>query len=92
MAQNLFAYWRMVEEEVFVELFCDLEQLEADHEPRRFADDPHGSNAWGILPPRSYFAFDEESFAAEVAAARGAAGSAGLTAPEHIMYTSGSFR
>ena len=47
MAQNLFAYWRMVEEEHFIELFCDLEQLEADHEPRRFPDDPHASNAWG---------------------------------------------
>ena len=58
MAQNLFAYCRMVEEELFVELFCDMEQLEPDHEPRFFADDPHGSNAWGILPPRSYFRFD----------------------------------
>ena len=59
MAQNLFAYCRMVEEDVFVELFCDMEQLEPDHEPRFFADDPHGSNAWGILPPRSYFRFDQ---------------------------------
>ena len=58
MAQNLFAYCRMVEEELFVELFCDMERLEPDHEPRHFADDPHGSNAWGILPPRSYFRFD----------------------------------
>ena len=66
MAQNLFAYCRMVEEEVFVELFCDMERLEPDHEPRHFADDPHGSNAWGILPPRSYFAFDSASIEAEV--------------------------
>lgn len=66
MAQNLFAYCRMVEEEIFVELFCDMEQLEPDHEPRFFADDPHGSNAWGILPPRSYFQFDPASVAAEV--------------------------
>jgi catechol 2,3-dioxygenase-like lactoylglutathione lyase family enzyme len=66
MAQNLFAYCRMVEEEVFVELFCDMEQLEADHEPRFFADDPHGANAWGILPPRSYFRFDREAIEAEL--------------------------
>jgi catechol-2,3-dioxygenase len=65
MAQNLFAYCRMVEEEVFVELFCDMEQLEPDHQPRYFADDPHGSNAWGILPPRSYFRFDEAAIVAE---------------------------
>jgi len=67
MAQNLFAYCRMSEEQLFVELFCDMEQLEPDHEPRSFADDPHGSNAWGILPPRSYFRFDEASVQAEVA-------------------------
>ncbi|HEX2359796.1 MAG TPA: VOC family protein [Solirubrobacterales bacterium] len=66
MAQNLFAYCRMVEEEVFVELFCDMERLEPDHEPRFFADDPHGSNAWGILPPRSYFRFDREAVEAEL--------------------------
>jgi catechol 2,3-dioxygenase-like lactoylglutathione lyase family enzyme len=65
MAQNLFAYCRMVEEDVFVELFCDMERLEPDHEPRYFADDPHGSNAWGILPPRSYFRFDPEAIEAE---------------------------
>jgi len=66
MAQNLFAYCRMVEEDVFVELFCDMEQLEPDHEPRFFDDDPHGSNAWGILPPRSYFRFDQAAVEAEV--------------------------
>lgn len=66
MAQNLFAYCRMVEEELFVELFCDMEQLEPDHEPRVFPDDPHASNAWGILPPRSYFSFDEAAIEAEL--------------------------
>ena len=66
MAQNLFAYWRMVEEEHFIELFCDLEQLQADHEPRRFPDDPHASNAWGVLPPRSYFRFDQEAVRSEL--------------------------
>jgi catechol-2,3-dioxygenase len=65
MAQNLFAYCRIAQEDVFVELFADMERLEPDHEPRFFADDPHGSNAWGILPPRSYFAFDAESIRAE---------------------------
>lgn len=65
MAQNLFAYCRMVEEELFVELFCDMEQLEPDHRPRHFADDPHGANAWGILPPRSYFHFDRMAITAE---------------------------
>lgn len=66
MAQNLFAYCRMVEEEVFVELFCDMEQLEPDHQPRFFEDDPHGSNAWGILPTRSYFRFDRPAIDAEL--------------------------
>jgi catechol-2,3-dioxygenase len=66
MAQNLFAYCRITEEELFVELFADMEQLEPDHEPRRFEDDPHGSNAWGILPPRSYFRFDDEAVRAEL--------------------------
>jgi len=65
MAQNLFAYCRMPEEELFVELFADLEQLDSDHEVRHFADDPHSSNAWGILPPRTYFRFDPESVRAE---------------------------
>ena len=46
MAQNLFAYVRMPEEELFVELYSDMEQLQADHRPRRFPDDPHASNAW----------------------------------------------
>jgi len=66
MAQNLFAYWRMPEEEHFIELFADLEQLEPDHEPRHFPDDPHASNAWGVLPPRSYFRFDEDAMRSEL--------------------------
>jgi catechol 2,3-dioxygenase-like lactoylglutathione lyase family enzyme len=59
MARNLFSYWRMPEEDLFVELFADLEQLKEDHEPRHYEDSPHSSNTWGILPPRSYFRFDE---------------------------------
>ena len=41
-----------------VELYSDMEQLTADHEPRAWPDDAHSSNTWGILPPRSYFRFD----------------------------------
>jgi catechol 2,3-dioxygenase-like lactoylglutathione lyase family enzyme len=65
MARNLFSYFRMVEEQLFVELFCDLEQLPADHAVRFFPDDPHSSNTWGILPPRTYFRFDQAAIAAE---------------------------
>lgn len=65
MARNLFSYFRMAEEELFVELFCDLEQLASDHKVRHYPDDPHSSNTWGILPPRSYFRFDPAAVAAE---------------------------
>ena len=65
MARNLFSYFRMVEEELFIELFCDLEQLGADHETRHFPDSPHSSNTWGILPPRTYFRFDPPAIEAE---------------------------
>jgi catechol 2,3-dioxygenase-like lactoylglutathione lyase family enzyme len=77
MAQNLFSYVRMPEEDLFVELFCDLEQLEADHEPRQFPDDPHASNAWGQLPPRSYFRFDEDAIRSEQEQREALAGEAG---------------
>jgi hypothetical protein len=66
MARNIFSYFRMVEEEHFVELFCDLEQLHRDHQTRHFPDDPHSSNTWGILPPRTYFRFDKEAIEAEL--------------------------
>jgi catechol 2,3-dioxygenase-like lactoylglutathione lyase family enzyme len=65
MARNLFSYFRMPEEDLFVELFADLEQLSTDHQPRQFPDDPHSSNTWGILPPRSYFRFDQEAIESE---------------------------
>jgi catechol 2,3-dioxygenase-like lactoylglutathione lyase family enzyme len=61
MAQNLFSYVRMPEEECFVELYCDMEILPDDHTPRAWPDDVHSSNAWGTLPPRTYFRFDPES-------------------------------
>jgi catechol 2,3-dioxygenase-like lactoylglutathione lyase family enzyme len=65
MARNLFSYFRMPEEEMFVELFCDLEQLDADHQVRHYPDDPHSSNTWGALPPRTYFRFDQAAIEAE---------------------------
>jgi catechol 2,3-dioxygenase-like lactoylglutathione lyase family enzyme len=65
MARNLYSYFRMPEEDLFVELFTDLEQLAEDHQPRQFPDDPHSSNTWGILPPRSYFRFDAAAIESE---------------------------
>jgi catechol 2,3-dioxygenase-like lactoylglutathione lyase family enzyme len=65
LGRNLSAYVRIPEEELFVELFCDMEQLEADHAPRDWPDDAHSSNVWGILPPRSYFRFDAAAVEAE---------------------------
>ena len=61
LAQNLCGYVRVTEEPLFVELYCDMEQLDADHVPREWPDDRHSSNTWGPLPPRSYFRFDEEA-------------------------------
>ncbi len=65
LGQNLAAYVRIPDEECFVELYCDMEQLESDHEPRDWRDDAHSSNTWGILPPRSYFRFDPAAVEAE---------------------------
>ena len=62
---NIAAYVRIVEEECFVELYCDMEQLQADHEPRRWPDNRYSSNTWGPLPPRSYFRFDSEAIESE---------------------------
>ncbi|MGZ4431002.1 MAG: VOC family protein [Gaiellales bacterium] len=61
LAQNLCGYVRIPDEELIVECYCDMEQLEPDHEPRDWPDDARSSNAWGILPPRSYFRFDAEA-------------------------------
>ena len=61
LGRNLSAYVRVPEERCFVEVFCDMEQLEAGHEVRDWPDDAHSSNVWGILPPRSYFRFDDEA-------------------------------
>lgn len=55
---NIASYVRIVEEDCFVELYCDMEQLQDDHEPRVWPDDRYSSNTWGPLPPRSYFRFD----------------------------------
>jgi catechol 2,3-dioxygenase-like lactoylglutathione lyase family enzyme len=61
LAQNLCGYVRIPDEHLIVECYCDMEQLEPDHEPRDWPDDARSSNAWGILPPRSYFRFDDEA-------------------------------
>ena len=65
LGRNLAAYVRIPEEECFVELFSDMEQLERDHQPREWPDDRHSSNTWGTLPPRSYFRFDPAAVEAE---------------------------
>ena len=62
---NIASYVRIVEEACFVELYADMEQLEPEHEPRRWPDDRFSSNTWGPLPPRSYFRFDEAAVASE---------------------------
>jgi catechol 2,3-dioxygenase-like lactoylglutathione lyase family enzyme len=62
---NIAAYVRIVEEPCFVELYCDMEQLQADHEPRRWPDNRFSSNTWGPLPPRSYFRFDDAAVESE---------------------------
>jgi catechol 2,3-dioxygenase-like lactoylglutathione lyase family enzyme len=65
VARNIYSYVRMPEEEIFMELFCDLEQLVVDHQVRYFPDDVRTSNTWGVMPPRSYFKFDTESIQSE---------------------------
>jgi catechol-2,3-dioxygenase len=62
---NIASYVRIVEESCFVELYCDMEQLQATHEPRVWTDDRYSSNTWGPLPPRSYFRFDDAAIASE---------------------------
>ena len=65
LGRNLCGYVRVPEEECFVEIFADMEQLEPDHEPREWPDDAHSSNVWGVRPPRSYFRFDHEAVESE---------------------------
>ncbi len=62
---NIASYVRVVEEECFVELYCDMEQIDEGHEIRVWPDDRFSSNTWGPLPPRSYFRFDEAAVASE---------------------------
>ncbi len=62
---NIAAYVRVLEEECFVELYCDMEQLQPNHRPRRWPDDRFSSNTWGPLPPRSYFRFDQAAIDSE---------------------------
>ena len=65
VAASIFAYIRIPEEDLIVELYCDMEQLRPDHEPRDWEDTPHSSNTWGTLPPRTYFRFDAEAIETE---------------------------
>ncbi|MEB3103684.1 VOC family protein [Ferviditalea candida] len=65
LGRNLSGYVRIPEEGCFVEIFCDMEQLEEGHVPREWPDNAHSSNVWGILPPRSYFRFDEAAIRSE---------------------------
>jgi catechol 2,3-dioxygenase-like lactoylglutathione lyase family enzyme len=58
IAGNIATYVRVTEEPCHVELYCDMERLDDDHEPRVYPDDRYSSNTWGPLPPRSYFRFD----------------------------------
>ncbi|HZU40320.1 MAG TPA: VOC family protein [Solirubrobacteraceae bacterium] len=62
---NIASYVRIVEEECFVELYCDMEQLQPGHQPRRWPDNRYSSNTWGPLPPRSYFRFDAAAIESE---------------------------
>jgi catechol 2,3-dioxygenase-like lactoylglutathione lyase family enzyme len=87
LGRNLSAYVRIPEEELFVEVFCDIEQLEPDHQPRDWSDDAHSSNVWGILPPRSYFRFDRAAVEAE-REGREALGE-GLPPPEDALTVEG---
>ncbi|HEY7197167.1 MAG TPA: VOC family protein [Gaiellaceae bacterium] len=65
VAASLFAYIRIPEEELIVELYADMEQIRPDHKPRDWEDTPHSSNIWGTLPPRTYFRFDTEAIEIE---------------------------
>lgn len=62
---NIASYVRIVEEECFVELYCDMEILGHDHVAREWPDDRYSSNTWGPLPPRSYFRFDAAAVESE---------------------------
>ena len=62
---NIASYVRIPEEECFVELYCDMEQLQSGHEPRQWPDNRFSSNTWGPLPPRSYFRFDDAAVESE---------------------------
>lgn len=65
VAASLFAYIRIPEEDLIVELYADMEQLAPGHRPRDWEDTPHSSNVWGTLPPRTYFRFDQEAIEIE---------------------------
>lgn len=62
---NVASYVRIPEESCFVELYCDLEQIQEGHVPRVYPDDRFSTNTWGPLPPRSYFRFDDAAIESE---------------------------
>ena len=62
---NIASYVRILEEACFVELYCDMEQLQRGHRERHWPDNRYSSNTWGPLPPRSYFRFDEVAIESE---------------------------
>ena len=59
-AQNLCGYVRIPEEQLLRRAAtATWSSSSPTTQPRDWPDDPHSSNIWGILPPRSYFRFDE---------------------------------
>ena len=92
LGQNLCGYVRIPEEHLFVELYCDMEVLDLPHTAREWRDDPRGSNLWGILPPRSYFRFDEAAVESGAPPARGArhAAAAALVRSARARATGGA--
>ncbi len=65
IGQNICGYVRITEEPLFVENYCDMEQIGSGHVPRDWPDNRFSSNTWGPLPPRSYFRFDEAAVESE---------------------------
>ena len=65
IGQNICGYVRITEEPLFVENYCDMEQIEPGHVPRNWPDNRFSSNTWGLLPPRSYFRFDRAAVESE---------------------------
>ena len=65
IGQNICGYVRITEEPLFVENYCDMEQIGPGHAVRDWPDNRFSSNTWGPLPPRSYFRFDDAAVESE---------------------------